>query len=197
MLTLTHVDKALVGPSSDCEIFANLCLKLYRWRSHIAYTILTALVWPKSGWSKVGKSTRNAAAIYKTPRKNCRGHVIIAGQCLPMRGETMVAWVLSLGQQSAVSAARYSHIWREGCYQVSPCTGSRETWCCNCRMCNLFEQCSYVPASMFVIGDVLGCATGGLFADRWLRVISIFYERQVSINVSNLCTHTRNNWCDV
>ena len=25
---------------------------------------------------------------------------------------------------------------------------------------------SNVPASMFVIGDVLGCATGGLFADR-------------------------------
>ena len=141
MLTLNHVDKALVGLSSDCEIFANLCLKLYRWRSHIAYTILTALVWPKSGWSKVGKSTRNAAAIYKTPLKNCRGHVMIAGQCLPREERQWQPWsCLWVSSQQSVLHAILTFDTRV----VTRCPRAPGAEKCDemlkSRMCNLFER---------------------------------------------------------
>ena len=81
----------------------------------------------------------------------------------------MTALVSSLGQQSTVSAARYSHIRHEGCYYL-PCVPVQPGAEKRDEMLYIIVECatylSNVPASMFVIGDVLGCATGGLFADR-------------------------------
>ena len=94
---------------------------------------------------------------------------------------------LGLVSGSAVSAARYSHIRHEGCYHVSPC----KMRCCNVECAtylSVFQCCSQHVRDWRCSGL---CHGRPLCRQVTFRVISIFYERQVSINVSNLCTHTQ------